>query len=551
MADLLQWLERTRDGYEEECALHRLYLNAYDGGGGFAGSVNQPLAGFWGAAAEVYSRSSGLFYDSATKGAHACTYLDRYPREDEEKFKRRIEVAHYPNYIAPLTDMKLGFIDRKEFNVENRPDALIDWRNDVDGKGTTWDEVAPDIWLRAATVGWCPVLFDMPPAPTGPNGEPLLITRAAAAELGLRPVPVPLFPANLTAYQTDIGGEFVWAKIRTDYRIAPDPMSDPYDVTIYTIWTRESFSRYEVRKGIDGRNTARVITENTPHGFGRVPLCVLRHKPTPNDPVKGIAMHGQESIEARALFNRMSELDEHLRSQVFALLVLAMSENDKQGEIQLGTDNALRLDPASSQAHYFLTPGTSVADVYENRLDTTIREIYRQARVEFTRPEASRQAVSGIARKFEFAQTNSALVAFAKQIARFEEDVDFTVGRALGIPDEELQQIMVTAQDDFDIEDLTSDLQIAIEAIDALRVGPTAERILRQRLISQLVPNISPEEEEAIRQDLIDLEAQMAQEREAMAELRDAAAQSASEPDDDEEEEPDDEENAPPPQAEA
>jgi hypothetical protein len=538
MADLLAQLERTRPGYQQECELHQLYLSAYDGSGGFSGAVQQPTSGFWGSAAEVYSNTSSVFYD-INASTLPLTYLDRYPREDEPKFRRRIEIAHYPNYIGPLTDLKLAFIDRKEFSVENRPDRLVDWREDVDGRGTTWDEMLPSIRLRAATVGWCPVLVDMPQAPTTPDGEPLFITRAAADELGLRPIVVPLFPANLTEYQCDAFGDFVWAKIRTDYVIQLDPMDDPHRVTYYTIWRRDRFSRYEVSEKTAGLRVAVPLQTDVPHGFGCVPLAILPHKQAPNDPVKGIAMHGQESIEARALFNRMSELDEHLRSQVFALLVLAMGENESKGQIEIGTDNAIRLDPASGQQHYFLTPGTSVAEVYENRISTTITEIYRQARVEFARPESSRQAVSGIARKFEFAQTNSGLVSFAQQIARFEEHIDYLAGTALGIPEEQLEAIQVTAPQDFDIEDMTADLQIAVEAINMLKVGPTAERLLRGRVIQQLIPKASQKDMDAIEQELIDLETELAQQRALEAEMLAAAnAGEDEEPEDEEEENP-------------
>ena len=274
-------------------------------------------------------------------------------------------------------------------------------------------------------------------------------------------------------------------------------------VTRYTIWYRDSYDQYVVR----GEDKMLVSQETgQPQAFGEVPIAIFQHKPMIEDPVRGLPMHGQESVEARRLFNLHSELDEHMRSQVFAVLVLAMEADENKGEISLGTENALALDPSSTQKHYFMSPDGSVAASYETRIEACIQEIYRQARIEFTRPTASRAAVSGIARKFEFAQTDRALSAFAQQIARFEEWVDWLVGKGLDIPEDELAQITVTAPDTFDVEDLQEELQLAIDAITMLQVGPTAERHLRMRAIEQLVPNLPDDERAQIEEELSEMD---------------------------------------------
>ncbi len=512
-------LERTRPGYNEELEYHRLLIDAYTGGGGFAGANVQPPAGFWGTAAEVYN------LDRASQDvlADRVTYLDRYPREDKDKFKKRLQIAHYPNYIQPLTDLKISFMMRKPLAISDRPEPLIEWREDVDGRGTTWDELVPQVVLRAATLGWCPCVVDMPQAPTNPDGTPLLMNRATADTLGLRPQIVPLFPANLTDYQTDESGDFKWAKIRTDYREQEDPFSDPVDVTNYTIWYPDRFEKYEVTKNsVNGTRVAKQTAEGT-HGFGQVPVITLQHKPMIDDPVKGIPMHGQESVEARRLFNLHSELDEHMRSQVFAVLVLAMGIDEAKRQVTIGTDNAILLDPMSQRDHYFIAPPASVATAYETRIEACIQEIYRQARVEFTRPTASRAAVSGIARKFEFAQTDRAIGVFANSIARFEENIDWAAGTALGISEDSLKQEVIEAADSFDVEDLQTDLQLAIDAITLLNVGPTAETRLRERIINQLMPTLSPEDKTKIEEELIDIQEDERQQAQADEEMAAAA----------------------------
>jgi len=529
MADLLELLERTRPGYEQELEYHRMLIDAYTGGGGFAGAVVQPPSGFWGAAAEVYSASDY----AGVIDRERLTYLDRYPREDQEKFKRRLQIAHYPNYIQPLTDLKISFMMRKGLMIDDRPDPLYEWREDVDGRGTTWDEMLPGIVLRTATLGWSPVVIDMPPAPINPDGTPALMTRATADALGLRPTAVPLFPANLTDYQLDDNGDFVWAKIRTDYRYQENPFDDPKEITRYTVWYRDRYEQYEVVTAAG--NKAATATAQAPHSFGAVPVAIMQHKPMIDDPIKGIPMHGQESTEARRLFNLHSELDEHMRSQVFAVLVLAMGIDEAKRQVTIGTDNAVLLDPMAQREHYFMSPPPTVAAAYETRIESSIQEIYRQARVEFTRPQASRQATSGIARKFEFAQTDRALGIFAKQVARFEEHVDFLVGTGLGVTEDQLVEQRITAPESFDVEDLQTDLQLAIDAITMLTVGPTAETRLRTRVVDQLLPNLSQSDREQIEEELARIQAADLDEEQINAEI--SAALDEEKPDEEKPEE--------------
>jgi hypothetical protein len=528
---LLESLERTRADYEVEQAWHRLLIDGYSGGGGFSGAVTQPEAGFWGAAAEIYS---GIDVGSRRSSkVNRLTYLDRFPREDSPKFNARIDIAHYPNYIQALTDLKLSFVLRKPMTVTDRPPAVEEWREDIDGMGTTWDEILPEIALRAATVGWVPVIVDMPPAPVDENGDPRDLTRANADELGLRPTVVPLFPANLTDYQIGPTGQFDWAKIRTDHIEQPDPFGSTMAVTRYTIWFIDRFEQYEVTK--DSHTGSRTAFATTPpggvaHSFGEVPIAILTHKAALDDPVKGLPMHGQETTEAKRLFNCHSELDEHLRSQVFAVLVLAADENEEEGEVTVGTDNLLYLDPNSSNQHYYMAPPGTVAQAYETRIETIIQELYRMARVEFTRPGATRQAVSGVARKFEFAQTNAALAIFAQSIARFEEHIDFLVAIASGVSEEEAEQERITAPQSFDIDDLQEELQLAMDAITGLTVGATAERLLRERVIKQLIPNMSDEDATAVEEELAEVSDDQGREQQMQEEINRALTEREQQP---------------------
>jgi len=53
------------------------------------------------------------FANNAYKGSGGFSdgsYIDRYPRESDEKYKNRKEIAHYINLFAPKVNRYIGYI---------------------------------------------------------------------------------------------------------------------------------------------------------------------------------------------------------------------------------------------------------------------------------------------------------------------------------------------------------------------------------------------------------------------------------------------------------
>lgn len=515
---LLKALERKRAGYDAEMLWHKFLLDAYLGMGGFAGSVKQPPAGFWGAAAEVYS--SALSESRSTTPID--TYLDRFPREDERKFRSRVQGVQYDNYMEPLTDLKVGYILRKPFDVRGRPDVVSEWRENVDGRGTSWAELFPGIVTRTAVLGLQPVLLDVPELPEG------VTTLAQYRDAGVQPYPVPLFPANLLDYDTDRAGQMTMAKLCTSSMRRESWMDDPVEVTHYTIWTPESFVKYEVTD-VKGSKFATLVSQGR-NPFGAVPIVLYKHKSSPDDPIRAMAMHGNVAQQSRAHMNRLSEFNEHLRGQVFALLVYVTNGGENEGDLTVGVDNALTLPSDARQVHQYIAPPATVAATYEKRLESIVREIYRIARVEFSRPTG--QATSGLARAYDFAATNRALADFAGELALAEMHLDWLIGRYYGVSEDELAASTVIAPDSFDIEDLATDIKSAFDLI-AGDIGPTATRLLKLQLVDQALPRLDADTRAAIEQELDDsgkqdsTDAALAAEAEAAAQKLEAAAAQA------------------------
>lgn len=490
---LLAKLERTRKGFAAECRWHRFLVDAYTGCGGFESTeIQQPMTGYWGAGAEIYAATAGAL---GVNGVDlSLTYLDRYPREDTPKFEARKRVANYLNYVEPLTDLKISYMLRKPFTRQNEPEKVAAWRQNIDGVGTRWDDMRPTIAVNTALVGWAPLLIDRPEADPGTS-------KAQAQQLQLDTYIVrQLAPANLLEWE-ERDGRFLWVKVRTSRTELHSWDGDPVQIDEYSIWYPDHVVRYEVRRPAGKEpivSAAMVIS----HGFKRVPIAVFRHKrmPTHVSCVMGMPMHAQVSRVARRLFNLTSEFDEHIRSQVFAILVLAgMAPTIQGGELTIGTSNSVPLDPMATQKHYYLAPPADVAATLEKRSESTIQEMFRMGRTEFTRPSGG--VTSAESRMYEFAQTNRAIADYAGEFARGETDVAQIVGAAENVSDDELDKYATVAPTDFDVEDLVADLESAADAL-AMNLGPTATKAIKQRVVDRVLPQLPPDLRKAVEKDL-------------------------------------------------
>ena len=514
--DLIKQLRQTRDDYAEELVWHRFLLDAYTGTGGFAGRIKQPATGYLGWAAEIYSTSSVSAHMSS---AVVDTYLDRYPREDEAKFQRRKDVAHYPNYVEEIVDLLLSYVLKRDMVREKVPKPLETWMEDVDGQGTTWDEqIEGTLAARAALLGWCPHLIDADPVTEG-------ATRAETDESS-QTRSIPLFPANLLDWEADESGEFKWVKLRLAYTKREGPLDEAVKEEHYQLWTRKTVRKIVITKAGKGES----ITDDTgevPNPFSVVPVTIWRHKPSPDDAVRGLGMVDGIASEVRRLFNLLSELDEHIRAQVFALLQVPLGQGEQKSELVLGTDNAVGIPSDAKHEYKYLAPPGSIAETLEHRIAETITEIHRLARTENDAAK-SVSAVSGVARAYEFEKTNRRLGDFAKQLARSVRRAYKVVAKVLGLGDDALKNTKITAPTDFKVEDLETAIQNAISAV-SLGLGPTAETRIKQRVAEKLLPNLPNDDKAAIEQELEDMPAAAEQEAAEQKEIDAAVAAEGAE----------------------
>ena len=111
----------------------------------------------------------GPFRPVVTTGASGSvvsvtsSYLVRYPRESEEKFARRNELAFYASPLWQTTSRFVGYLTEQP-PVRDLPHPLYkSIEENADGKGNSLDVFWQSFMLNAKARGTMLLLVDMPP----------------------------------------------------------------------------------------------------------------------------------------------------------------------------------------------------------------------------------------------------------------------------------------------------------------------------------------------------------------------------------------------------
>ena len=490
---------KTRAGYDEEARWMKFLIDAYTGGGGFQGRIRESLSGFWGAVSSAYEGASVLSLLSSQNALLDASYLDRHHREENDKFKRRVNVSHYLNYVKPTTNLKINYLTRKPHRRLNVPEKLRDW---IQRSG--YDKGFRQRALTTAVLGWFPMLVDLPRqgTPTAEPGDPY-------ASLNL--------PVQLLDYELDEYGAFEWAKLAVRFSRRATWDAEVELVTRTTVWTRTEFVVFESSDG-----GAAVQVDGGPHPFQAVPVVSWRSDTSVEDPVKADSINRDIAGECRRLFNLCSELDEHLRGQTFALLIYPAASPTPTDSVVIGNENGLQISAEQKNVPFYLAPPSSIADVYEKRIEASIIEIYRMARVEYDR--ASGTSSSAQSKQQNFEQTNVSVADLAAAIAQADRDTLILVGRGLGIPEQKLQEMECVAYESYASEDLSLELEQATAALTIKELGPQVHTELLKRLAQQLLPQLTPDLTAVIDEEIEELVTQETRDAEMAAEALEAAA---------------------------
>jgi hypothetical protein len=409
----------------------------------------------------VIDRTSDQFLLDAYSGLGGFVYgyyLIRHPRESDDKFLRRKQLAVYPNFSRKIVDVFMGFLWRKDVNRET-DDLYSAFVENADGAGSKLNTLLFSYQRLAMILGTVYVIVDKPKT----QGQ----TKAdqALPYLALR------LKSQLVAEKKDAAG--AWTSVT---------FSEVDDgKTLYRTYTRTGWTLSENKDGSDP-------IDQGEYNIGRVPVVRLHiAKPlNPND------SHSQSWFFDLAglnwdLFNTRSELRELFRAQTFAILTIPVNdqaEAEKLKDMQIGTENALTYNPNGGGKPGYVAPPDGPVKLYLEMIADIVVNIYRVANLEFVGGVQQ----SGVALSFHFQEANSSLSGMAEMC----EAAECEIAQLVYLWQGKTFDGHIDYPDDFNLTDLASEISTALDAI-TLGLGAEFDKALKKRLARQVLgDDVSP-----------------------------------------------------------
>lgn len=439
-------------------------------------------------AAQAPSWAVQLHAFEGTGGFLTGEYLWPYPSEDQEDYTRRKAMARYHNYVEALVDLYVRFMFTQGVKRSSTNEEYNAWLTDVDGAGTTIDELLKR-WsaIALASAGHAGLLIDKTPeTPVGPT----------KADERAR-VFATVFPATSIVDWRFDRDMLVAVKLREAAPNTDILTEQDSGAMQWLMWDQEGWARFNAE--------GEVISGDVPN-LGLVPLVILRPKPSFLSPILGRALISNINV-VRALFNRASEEDEVLRTQAFSLLTVSVPADGNVGDArqQLGnTVGAAKAIVVQGTIDY-KTPDQSVPQAIRDNIGYLVQEIYRAAHMRFNRDSQVAETAEAI--RLQHTELNEMLQGFAKALAQAEQQIGRAYFAWTQPTPEAAQQAFEAAKveavytTEFFLDALATELQDWAEAI-RLNLGETMTRRIKKKAVRRIDPDIKPDELKTIDEEI-------------------------------------------------
>ncbi len=398
-----------------------------------------------------------FLYDSYTGlgGYKDGSYLVRYPRETDDKYGRRKELAVYPNFVRKIVDTYTAHLF-KDPPVRETTDNYARFIDNVDRSGTYIDDFMKKVAKLSLVFGTVFVIVDKPPGRAR--------TKAQELEMGLFPYATVRLPSQVEEVEIDEYGRIKSITFKEEKR---------YRILNETTW-----------KIATDRKGNSVIREGE-HDLGRVPVVPVSW----TDPVLPTEMLVPPFILDIArlnfdLYNAISELREILRNITFPILTLPIKDEQTASQLKdltIGTENCIPYNPEGGGEPSFIAPPAEPAKVYLEYINFLIEQIYKSVNLEFAL--GSQTGKSGVALEFEFQQVNIILSGIAVNLEKAEYEIANLVELWLGGKG---FTGSISYNRDFSFRDVERDLKIAMDSI-ALGISSTFEAEMKKKLARDIL----------------------------------------------------------------
>lgn len=397
-------------------------------------------------------RGDGGFRPAANSGT---SYLVQYPRESQEKYTRRNELAWYASPLAQACSRFVGYLSTRA-PVRDLPHPLYEAiADDVDGRGNAIDVFWQQFMVDAKARGSMLLLVDMPQA--------MAPSLAAQMQARIAPFWTSIAPESVVEYQVGDDGKF-------DFVAFAGNFSQPDGSRIDCVW-RFDRTGWSATKPNEKRPFAQ-----GEHVLDQCPVLIF----TESGDFPHFGPFSAIADLSRRLFNLDSELDEILRSQTFSLLTMQVpdgsTDQQKLAAAQIagqtiGTSNLL-VHSGSTPA--FIAPSDGPGRLYMDRIQDLRSQINEIGLAVAT----INQQESGIAMQMRFQSINAELSRFAARMEDLER-------RAWELSRQWLGMTMaptVQWSRDYSIADVESELRVLTDmqaaAVPELMIAEQQRRLL-------------------------------------------------------------------------
>lgn len=412
---------------------YKLLLDAYQGAGGFRDGSN----------------------------------LITHPRETADKYLKRKQLAYYLNYVAPIVNSHVNPVFGKQPARDWGDNAQ--WQQfveDVDTNGTGMHRFMKRAGMIAKLKGVVFIVVD--------NVAEQPATMADVLQGRLFPYIYAVEPQQIKSYTTNKAGRLT---------------SITYTVTTQATQTDTA---EETWQWTASEWICRLPGGATKSGFNptrRVPVIPLFSKPmTPGEILPQSEFFNIVQTNCR-IYNLCSEIDELIRNQAFNVLTYPQSAGQEQEdvkEIVVGTENVMSYDGSLSNKPEYIAPDSGPLQELRAYLADLVKEIYRMAALSHV--TGVEQKASGVAKQWDFEQTNQILSDFALNC----ESAELEIAKLFELWTNTTVGYTCQYSTDFGIVDVTEELAKAEVAL-GLRFGNTFGVEVAKKVMAAYMPGIEPE----------------------------------------------------------
>lgn len=421
-------------------------------------------------------------------------YLFRHTREEWADYYQRIRRSYYLNYCKTVVDIYISTIYKKGVHRESEDPTLQEFWANADGQGLDWDTLYREqVAVMSQVLGTMLVVVDMPRVD---EEFPSLLHQQ---EANLRPVASVKLPLDLIDFELNpFDGQLEWIIYSERGQVVRDPMDAdesreagrPTAAVQYKVWTRTGWRVY---------NEDEELLDEGEHHLGRVPVAIVVNEKAPHFTLAGDSALKDIAFINREIYNASSLRQEFMYKQCFPFLAWPIDEGTP-GRMKIGTGNFVPYPPEGAPGQY-ISPPIDPSSELGQYMESLRREIFRHAIVGGGEVEQTQQVTSGVAKAFDFHSTNQNIVRKARNLEDGERDVADIFWR--WVHDEPLpdDRATIVYPDDYNIKAINDEIRDATEAL-ALAAGPTAEAEIKFRAIRSVLPDLSDEQEAAIRSEI-------------------------------------------------